>query len=133
MRTNVRGPLKISEALLRERQVKHVETYRNGVFPGRDPSVRAKDKRSRARIYYKTSKAALNMAMTTIATATKDDGIIVVALHPGGVNVEKLKEYDFPHFIEPEESISSMVRVIAELTPAQSGAFLNYTGETLPW
>jgi hypothetical protein len=73
------------------------------------------------------------MAMTTISTATKDDGIIVVALHPGGVKVEKLKEFDLPGFIEPEESISGMIRVIAELTPTQSGAFLDYTGKTLPW
>jgi hypothetical protein len=56
-----------------------------------------------------------------------------VSLHPGGVKVEKLKAFDLPGFIEPEESISSMIRVIAELMPAQSGAFLDYTGKTLPW
>jgi NAD(P)-dependent dehydrogenase (short-subunit alcohol dehydrogenase family) len=131
MRTNVRGPLKISEAFLKN--IKSGTLKRIIMVSSLAGSISSGQGKRPGRIYYKTSKAALNMAMTTIATATRDDGIIVVALHPGGVKVEKLKEYDLPDFIEPEDSISSMVRVIAELTPAQSGAFLNYTGETLPW
>ncbi len=73
------------------------------------------------------------MAMTTVATATKEDGIIVVSLHPGGVQVEKLRDFDLPDFIEPEESISNMIRVIENLSPEDTGIFLNYKGETLPW
>jgi len=131
MRTNVRGPLKISEAFLEN--IKSGTLKRIIMVSSLAGSISSGQGKRPGRIYYKTSKAALNMAMTSIATATKDDGIIVVALHPGGVKVEKLKDYDLPGFIEPEESISSMVRVIAELTPAQSGVFLDYTGRTLPW
>jgi NAD(P)-dependent dehydrogenase (short-subunit alcohol dehydrogenase family) len=131
MRTNVRGPLKISEAFLKN--IKSGTLKRIIMVSSLAGSISSGQGKRPGRICYKTSKAALNMAMTAIATATRDDSIIVVALHPGGVKVEKLKEYDLPDFIEPEDSISSMVRVIAELTPAQSGAFLNYTGETLPW
>jgi NAD(P)-dependent dehydrogenase (short-subunit alcohol dehydrogenase family) len=131
MRTNVRGPLKISEAFLKN--VKSSTLKRIVMVSSLAGSISSGPGKRPGRIYYKTSKAALNMVTTTIATATKDDGIIVVALHPGGVKVEKLKEFDLPGFIEPEESIAGMIRVIANLTPAQSGAFLDYTGKTLPW
>ena len=131
MHTNVRGPLKISEAFLKN--VKSSTLKRIVMVSSLAGSISSGPGKRPGRIYYKTSKAALNMATTTIATATKDDGIIVVVLHPGGVKVEKLKEFDLPDFIEPEESISGMMRVIAELTPAQSGAFLDYKGKILPW
>ena len=68
------------------------------------------------------------MAMTTIAAATRDSGIIAVSIHPGGVKVEKLEKFDLPGFIEPEVSISSMIRVIDGLKPRQSGAFLKLHG-----
>jgi NAD(P)-dependent dehydrogenase (short-subunit alcohol dehydrogenase family) len=131
MRTNVRGPLKISEAFLEN--VKLGKSKRIIMISSLAGSISSGPGKRPGRIYYKTSKAALNMAMTTISTATKDDGIITVSLHPGGVKVEKLKAFDLPGFIEPGESISSMIRVIAELMPTQSGAFLDYTGKTLPW
>ena len=131
MHTNVRGPLKISEAFLEH--VKSSKLKRIIMISSLAGSISSGPGKRPGRIYYKTSKAALNMAMTTISTATKDDGIIAVSLHPGGVKVEKLEGFDLPGFIEPEESISSMIRVIAELTPAQSGTFLDYTGKTLAW
>ena len=67
------------------------------------------------RIHYKTSKAALNMAVTGIAAATRERGIIAVSLHPGGVKVEKLAGLDLPGFIEPKVSIAGMIAVIDAL------------------
>lgn len=131
MRTNVAGPLKVSEAFLdnvkRSRQKKII------AITSLAGSFQAAATNRPGRIYYKVSKAALNMAMTAVATATRDSGVIVVSIHPGGVRVEKLEKFDLPDFIEPEISISSMIRVIDGLKPAQSGAFLSYTGAPLPW
>jgi hypothetical protein len=35
--------------------------------------------------------------------------------------------------ITPAESVRGMLGVIDQLTPAQSGTFLNYDGKPLPW
>jgi hypothetical protein len=35
--------------------------------------------------------------------------------------------------ITPEESVKAMLELIDGLTPARSGVFLNYDGQTLPW
>ncbi|MEZ5514890.1 MAG: SDR family oxidoreductase [Steroidobacteraceae bacterium] len=131
MRTNVRGPLKVSEAFrsnvtASERKTIVMVTSLAGSFTAASQNLPG-------RVFYKTSKAALNMAMSSIATATKGDGLTVVAIHPGGVKVEKLQDFDVPGFMEPQESVSSMIRVISELTPAQTGAFLNFDGEPLTW
>ena len=85
------------------------------------------------RVYYKTSKAALNMAMITIARAAKDDRILVAALHPGGVMVEKLANFNVPGFMEPAESVLGMMDVIDNLTPDQSGLFIDWKGQVQQW
>lgn len=131
MRTNVAGPLKVSEAFLDN--VKRSGQKKIIAITSLAGSFQAAATNRPGRIYYKVSKAALNMAMTAVATATNDSGVIVVSIHPGGVRVEKLEKFDLPDFIEPEVSISSMIRVIDGLKPVQSGAFLNYTGAPLPW
>jgi NAD(P)-dependent dehydrogenase (short-subunit alcohol dehydrogenase family) len=131
MRTNVAGPLKVSEAFLDN--VKQSRQKKIIAITSLAGSFQAAATNRPGRIFYKTSKAALNMAMTTVATATRESGIIVVSIHPGGVKVEKLEKFDLPDFIEPEVSISNMIRVIDALKPEQSGTLLNYTGEPLPW
>lgn len=131
MATNVAGPLKISEAFYpnvrnsRQKRIVFISSLA-GSFQGSATN-------RPGRMYYKASKAAQNMAMTGIAAATDQDGVIVVAFHPGGVRVEKLAKYDLPGFIEPAESIAAMRNVIEKLQPADSGTFLNYGGEVLPW
>jgi NAD(P)-dependent dehydrogenase (short-subunit alcohol dehydrogenase family) len=131
MRTNVAGPLKVSEAFLEN--VRSSRQKKIVAITSLAGSFQAAAVNRPGRIYYKASKAALNMAMTSVAAATRDAGIIVVSIHPGGVKVEKLARFDLPDFIEPKVSIASMIRVIDGLKPEQSGAFLNYTGERLPW
>ncbi len=131
MLTNVAGPLKVSEAFFDN--VRISEQKRIVAISSLAGSFQAAATNRPGRVHYKTSKAALNMAVTCIATATGDADIIAVAIHPGGVKVEKLAAFDLPGFIEPAESIASMIRVIDSLEPADSGTFLNYTGEPLPW
>ncbi len=131
MRTNVAGPLKVSEAFLDN--VKLSRQKKIIAITSLAGSFQAAATNRPGRIYYKTSKAALNMAMTTVVRATRASGVIVGIIHPAGVKVEKLEKFDLPDFIEPQVSISSMIRVIDGLKPEQSGAFPNYTGEPLPW
>ena len=79
---------------------------------------------------YSASKTALNMYTRNLVHALKDSGIIVVAISPGWVKTDM----GGPNAqISVEVSIANMVTVIDSLTLADSGGFLSYTGETLPW
>ena len=79
---------------------------------------------------YRSSKAALNAAWRSMALDMKDRPIAVAMLHPGWVQTDM----GGPNArISAQESVTAMRRVIDGLTPAQSGAFLDYRGGTLPW
>jgi NAD(P)-dependent dehydrogenase (short-subunit alcohol dehydrogenase family) len=88
------------------------------------------DNSSGGSILYRTSKAALNAAMKSIAIDLEDQGIGVLVLHPGWVKTDM----GGPNaLIEAQESVTGMCRVIERFTLAQSGSFLKYDGSTLPW
>ena len=79
---------------------------------------------------YRSSKAAVNNAMRGVSLGWKDDGIIVTLLHPGWVKTDMGgRNAD----LEPHESVAGMRRVIAKLSASDSGRFLDYRGEELPW
>ena len=79
---------------------------------------------------YGASKAALNMLTKTLANAVQDDNIAVIALHPGWVLTDMGTSNAN---ISVEESVAGMLEAIDDLSMAQSGSFLSYTGEALPW
>lgn len=77
---------------------------------------------------YRSSKAALNMLNRSFASDEKD--FISVVLHPGWV----LTDMGGPNaLVTPHDSVAGMLKIIEELTPNQSGKFLEYTGKELPW
>ncbi len=77
---------------------------------------------------YRTSKAALNMAVDCLTKELMSDGIKTVILHPGWVQTEMGgSEAD----IDTRTSATSMKNVVDRLTV--SGAYLNYDGKPLPW
>lgn len=89
--------------------------------------------------FYRTSKAALNMSMRTIAKElrrAKEPGrkdVIIGLIHPGVVATDFAKNVPIP-MIEPEESAAAVIEVIAGYTSVrQSGDFMSYTGKELPW
>lgn len=79
---------------------------------------------------YNISKAAQNMATVLLAHALRDRGIKVIALHPGWVQTEMGGD---GAQITPEDSVAGLLRVIGALTTADSGCFLDWRGDTLPW
>ena len=83
--------------------------------------------------WYKASKVTLHMFMMNIANDLKGDGIIVATLDPGVVLSEKNRnrEIKFPNMVEPEVSITGMIKMIEELTPGDTGIFIRYDGERL--
>ena len=79
---------------------------------------------------YGASKAALNMVTKTLANAVQEENIAVIALNPGWVQTDMGTSRAQ---ITVEESVAGMLEMIDDLSMAQSGSFLSYTGEALPW
>ena len=79
---------------------------------------------------YAMSKAAQNMATVQLAHALARRGIVVVALHPGWVQTEM---GGAGAQVTPEDSARGLLEVIAGLGDGDSGRFLDWQGNTLPW
>jgi NAD(P)-dependent dehydrogenase (short-subunit alcohol dehydrogenase family) len=82
------------------------------------------------RIAYRSSKAAANMAMRTLAIEWRSRGIIVCALHPGWVRTDMGGS---EAALSPVESATGLLQVIDGLTMSDSGCFLDYRGTVVPW
>jgi NAD(P)-dependent dehydrogenase (short-subunit alcohol dehydrogenase family) len=79
---------------------------------------------------YRTSKAAVNMAMRARALQLAPRGITVAVINPGWARTDMGGE---GASASAEESVAAMRRIIAALTPEQAGSFLNWRGGTFPW
>ncbi|KAK6199380.1 uncharacterized protein RJT21DRAFT_46414 [Scheffersomyces amazonensis] len=91
---------------------------------------------------YGQSKAALNYAVLQFSFELKDKGFTIVALHPGAVATEGAKTavirmglLDFfeANSISTDESTTGVVKVVQGLKPEDTGKFLDYKGEEIPW
>ncbi len=80
---------------------------------------------------YSASKAALNMMTKMLSHELRASGIIVVAFHPGWVRTTMLYCENAP--LEPAESIYGMMQVIDSLEIDDSGKFLDWQGNEVPW
>ena len=133
MRTNARGPLKMSEAFLPH--VKAGQQKKILAITSQAGSFKLDSGGLPGMYFYKSSKAALNMIMRNVAKDVAEHGITVGILSPGMVNTagELPPERRFPGIIEPPESIAGMIKVIDDLTLENTGIFIRYTGDPQPW
>lgn len=81
-------------------------------------------------IPYRTSKAALNMAMKLIAAELESHGVAAAPFHPGWVK-SGLGGPNAP--VEAKESVLGLRQRIAEMQPTASPKFVDYAGNELPW
>lgn len=79
---------------------------------------------------YDISKAAQNMGSVLLARALAERGIVVLALHPGWVQTEM---GGAQAQVAPEDAVAGLLGVIDAATQAQSGTFIDWRGEPLPW
>ncbi len=126
LQVNTLGPLRVTEAFLEhlarsERRV--IVTITSGLGS-------IADNTSGGWIPYRSSKAAVNMVMRTLAVELAPKGIVCVALSPGWVRTD-MGGPGAP--LSPSESVGAMRRLIARLGPADSGKFFHYDGKVLPW
>jgi NAD(P)-dependent dehydrogenase (short-subunit alcohol dehydrogenase family) len=85
---------------------------------------------------YRASKAALNMLLKTAAIEVKRSKpqAVLVSLHPGTVNTGLSKPFKGEQIGRPALSaVQDMLATLNQLTAADSGTFVAYNGERLPW
>ena len=121
---NAIGPLKVTESLL---SFLHpgskvlIVTSRMGSMSDND---------SGGQYGYRMSKAAVNMAGTSLAVDLKPKGIAVGLLHPGYVKTDMTGKQGF---VDTAHSAKGLLARIEELNLDNTGAFWHADGEQLPW
>jgi NAD(P)-dependent dehydrogenase (short-subunit alcohol dehydrogenase family) len=124
LRTNVLGPVRVAEAfagrLAGEKKLITISSRMGSI---------AENGASNA-IIYRSSKAAVNMAMKGVANGLADRGVIVVSFHPGWVKTDMGGP---GAALEIPDSVRQMRKAIAGLGVADNGGFLNYDGSPIPW
>ncbi|RUS59444.1 SDR family NAD(P)-dependent oxidoreductase [Pseudorhodobacter sp. E13] len=85
---------------------------------------------------YRMAKAALNQLVHTAAIelGRSHKQATVALLHPGTVATNFTAKYAGNHStVPPSEAATNLIRVLARLTPSQSGAFYDWAGNAVPW
>lgn len=85
---------------------------------------------------YRASKAALNMLIKTAAIefARTKPHTALIALHPGTVNSRLSQPFRGQQIGRPPlDAAQDMLNVLLSLNKEDSGTFISYAGEKLPW
>jgi NAD(P)-dependent dehydrogenase (short-subunit alcohol dehydrogenase family) len=86
---------------------------------------------------YRASKAALNQMVKTAAIelTRSNPESICVALHPGTVDTPLSQPFAKTGLTvrQPQEAAGDLLAVLAGLVPADTGALVDYRGQTLPF
>lgn len=130
LRTNAVGPFLLAQALVP--WLREGEAAGTGAVIANLSSVMASiahrnEFRSPS---YCASKAAQNMLSVQLAQALADRGMVVLALHPGWVQTDM---GGASANVTAADAVRGMLGVIDAANPAQSGSFLDWRGESLPW
>jgi NAD(P)-dependent dehydrogenase (short-subunit alcohol dehydrogenase family) len=88
------------------------------------------DNTSGGSLLYRSSKAALNAAMKSLAIDLAPSGIGVLIFHPGWVKTDMGGK---SALIDASESVTGMRQCIDGFLAEESGNFLKYDGKPLPW
>ena len=123
---NTMGALKVSETFLDH--VARSDLKRIVALTSKMGSMA--DNRSGGSYVYRSSKAALNAVMKSLAVDLAPRGILVGILHPGWVRTDMGGP---GALIDAEVSVSGMRKVISSFRPDTSGSFFNYDGSPIPW
>jgi NAD(P)-dependent dehydrogenase (short-subunit alcohol dehydrogenase family) len=86
--------------------------------------------REGGRLSYRTSKAALNMVIRTLACDLASSSIICTSVHPGWVRT-RLGGASAP--LTPAAAASDLIDLIARLDASHNGCFVDRFGVALPW
>lgn len=124
-RVNTIAPVMVTQALMpqllagKEKKVAMISSMMGSLARGQSGDIA-----------YRTSKAALNMAMRTLVLPLSEQGIAISSYHPGWVKTDMGgPEAD----ITVSQSAAGLRRQIEALTLKETGSFLGYDGAVWPW
>lgn len=146
MAVNVFGPIKVSEAFAvhvaasEQKKIIVISSTIGSISRMQNPTPFP---------LLATSKAAVNMAMRTVAMQLKEQGVTVAMLMPGivqtrmmyqagGMSLEEASQQtnfdlDRPGTISAAESASRIKSVVASIDGSETGIFLNNDGSPIDW
>lgn len=123
---NTEAPVKMAEAFLTQIQ----RSDRKLIVNISSLMGSIADNDSGGSILYRSSKAALNAAMKSLAIDLKNQHIGVLIFHPGWVKTDM----GGPNaLIDAEPSIAGMRALIENFSLNQSGSFVKFDGTAMPW
>jgi NAD(P)-dependent dehydrogenase (short-subunit alcohol dehydrogenase family) len=123
---NTLGPMRVAEAFVdnvARSERKLIVTITSGMGS-------IADNTSGGAFAYRSSKAAVNMVMRSLAIDLAPRGITCVVVNPGWVQTDMGGS---PATLTPAESVTRLRRFIDTLGPGQSGRFFNYDGREYAW
>jgi NAD(P)-dependent dehydrogenase (short-subunit alcohol dehydrogenase family) len=88
---------------------------------------------------YRAAKAAHNMLLLTLAREWRVShrNVCLLALHPGTVRSRLSEPFLSPNYpnrvLTPQESAAALLQVMADCGPGDSGSFIDWRGERIPW
>jgi len=126
MTVNVMGPARVAEALagnLAKGNEKLLVTISSRMGSMAENT-------SGGAYIYRSSKAAVNAVVRSLAADLAPHGITAIAFHPGWVKTDMGGS---GAAISVRESVSGIRSVIAGLKPRDTGTFWNYDGSPMPW
>ncbi|KAK9831211.1 hypothetical protein WJX74_007669 [Apatococcus lobatus] len=85
---------------------------------------------------YRCSKSALNMQTQVLAAELKTHGYKVISIHPGMPESDMGQETSSQTGLPTntlQESATGLLKVIHGLKPADTGKFLDWNGNAVPW
>jgi len=142
LRVNIIGPLKVSEAF----QANVTASKQKKIIAMTSTGGSITNQKVPINIGYSTSKAGLNMAMKNYAIHLKSKGIIVSIIAPGTVDTQDYMNAADPDSVPrnyrmmmkagrlvPRTAINDMIRLIDNLTIADTGIYYQWDGQELPW
>lgn len=121
LQTNTIGPLRVLQAFLPH--LRRGDGKRAVTITSRMGSIA--ENRGGGWIAYRTSKAAVNQAIVSVARELAGEGIIAVVMHPGWVRTD-MGGRGAP--LAPADSVRAMRRAIQDLGAGDAGRFLAYDG-----
>lgn len=131
---NVEGPIRMVQYF-----IDNVAASRQKKIMSMSSAVGSIELTFGGQMFYRSSKAALNMAMRTLSKEVKRDPdparhtLIFGLINPGVVDTGFAKNVPIP-MITAEESARACIALIARFTPDMSGGFFDYKkGNKLPW
>lgn len=123
---NTMAPLKMAEAFIQQISCSKHKTI--VTITSKMGSIA--DNRGGGSYIYRSSKAAVNIAVKSLSIDLSSQKIIAVVLHPGWVKTDMGGP---GALITAEQSVAGMRKIIDNLTLQDSGKFYAFDGQVVPW